>query len=87
MDQDERQQAKQDLYDALQAFGAKHPDLEGGLLTRSVLVTEWALPVSGLALYRVTTGPDGNELQSWEVAGLLASTLAQVLAKDNSRPA
>jgi hypothetical protein len=71
---------KEALHDALQEFGNNHEDLQGAVLVRTVIVSEWALPESGLALYRLTTGPDGGELRSWEVAGLLASTLAQVLA-------
>ena len=76
---------KEQLHDAIQNFGQLQPDLEGGVLVRSVIVSEWALP-SGLALYRVSTGPDGRELRSWEVAGLLSSTLAQVFSKDRSEP-
>jgi len=81
-----RREDKETLHDAIQVFGTGQPELEGGLLVRAVIVSEWALP-SGLALYRVSTGADGRELRSWEVAGLLASTLAQVFAQDKSEPA
>jgi hypothetical protein len=77
-------EAKQALHDALQEFGAGHPELEGAVLVRTVIVSEWVMPESGNALYRLTTGPDGAELRTWEVSGLLASTLAQVLAQERN---
>jgi hypothetical protein len=81
----QRREAKEELHESIQSFGQGQPELEGGVLVRAVIVSEWALP-SGLALYRVSTGADGRELRSWEVAGLLASTLAQVFQRDSSEP-
>lgn len=67
-----------DALDAVQAqVIANHPELEGAVLTRCVLLVEMVLPAGGRAFQRMAVTADGSPMVSWEIDGFLVKGLRQ----------
>lgn len=72
---------KQELFEQIEQAGRNEVDLEGAILTRTVVITEWAVPGEGApkALYHLSSDANGNDIKTWEAVGMLAPTLTKVL--------
>jgi hypothetical protein len=72
----------QDVHEHIAEQGASQlPKLDGALLTRSVVVTEWALPNGEKKLMHITMTDGSSQLKPWETAGLLISIVSQILSR------
>ena len=67
--------SKEALHDAIQAAANGAGVLDGALLTKWVVVAEFALTDGSQAMVSMSGTPDGIDLRSWERDGLLFSTL------------
>lgn len=67
--------AKMRLHQALQDAAEGHPGLDGAMLTRWLVITEFALPDGSMSLGRMTGTADGADMRSWEAAGFLHEML------------
>lgn len=73
-----------EVNEAIQAAAREQsPDrFNEGIAVRTVIITEWAFPGDARTVFHTSLASDSHQLRPWEVAGLCAAILTQVLNSD-----
>lgn len=68
---------KQELHEHIQRLQSEQPMLDGAVLSKWVLVSEWQHPDGGASLHIASGEASGTALTRWDAAGMLSEALCR----------